>query len=102
MNPLQEFNLPDRSEPLTEADLEAELAKRVDYMLHHNAEYLFSLLYRMDVSENKVQEAMRPDAPEPSAIGIARLVMERQRERNRTMETYRPPEIEDLDEELRL
>lgn len=102
MNPLQEFNLPESTEALTEADLELELARRIDYMLHHNAEYLFSLLYRMDVSERKVQVAMRPDAPEPAAVGIARLVMERQRERNRTMAAYRPPEIEGLDEELRV
>lgn len=97
---LQEFHLPERTTEPTEDDLLRELTHRIASMLEGNAEFLFSLLYRMDVSEAKVRAALRLDAPDPAPIGLAKLVLERQKERNRTMATFRQPPIEGLDEEL--
>ena len=100
MDFLEEFNLPERKESPTEADLLLELSQRIASLLQGNAEFLFSLLYRMDVSETKVAQALRLDAPDPAPLGLAKLVLERQHERNRTMETYKQNKIEGLDEEL--
>ena len=79
---------------LTEEDLIALLAKQVDWMLENRTEYIFSLLYRLDVSEEQVNKALRPDAPEPGHVGVARLILERQKKRWETKKTYKPPSIE--------
>jgi hypothetical protein len=48
----------------------------------------------MDVSEQKMHDALLPNAPEPADIGLARLMIERQKERNRTKAFYQQPKIE--------
>lgn len=74
------------------------LADQVAYMIEFRLEHLFSLLYRMDVKEELVRAALAPDAPDPANIGIARLVLERQKQRNYTKATIKPEELgEDWD-----
>ena len=72
------------SVPASEEELLALLAERIAEMLERRPEYLMSLLYRLDVLEKKIVPVMRPDAPEPANVGLARLVLERQKERAET------------------
>ncbi len=88
-----------QTEP-TEAELLDLLRRQIEVMLERRPEFLFSLLYRMDVKEAKANAALHPLAPDPPAVGLAKLVMERQKERNRTRELYRQKPIEDLEEGL--
>jgi hypothetical protein len=83
----------------SEADLLRALADRVDYFMQSRMEELLSLLYRMDVSEAAVAEALHPAAPEPANVGIARLIIERQRQRAATKRRIKPEPLED--EEMR-
>ncbi|MCW5923956.1 MAG: hypothetical protein KIS77_16560 [Saprospiraceae bacterium] len=80
--------------PDSEEELIALLAERIAEMLERQPEYLMSMLYRLDVLEKKIVPVMRPDAPEPANWGLARLVLERQKER---LETKRTVKIEPLE-----
>lgn len=76
------FDLPDIDASLTADDmlarLRAMLVDRIIYLLNMNPERLMAILYRIDVSEPRVNEifshALPPDIPEQ----IADLVIERQ------------------------
>lgn len=82
----------------TEDDLVKALAERIAVMLEKQPEQLMSLLYRLDVLENKIVPVMRPDAPEPANIGLARLVVERQKQRIETKRNTRIDPLEDMDD----
>ncbi|GEM_PF-304630 len=87
--------------PFAEAQLLQLLADRIAYLATHNPEYLFSLLYRNDIAEEKIAQALSLDQPQPANIALARLVLERQKERLATRQRYQsPPLDEDADEEL--
>lgn len=85
------------STPDSEEELLAVLAGRIAEMLERRPEYLMSMLYRLDVLEEKIHPVMRPDAPEPANWGLARLVLERQKQRIETKKTVRPKPLEGLE-----
>lgn len=80
-------------EKMSEEELFNLLADQIAYMIEYRLEHLFSLLYRMDVKEELVRKALAPDAPDPANIGIAKLVLERQKQRNFTKATIKPEEL---------
>ena len=82
-------------DPLSEVDFLKMLAKRIGWMIEHDIELLFSTLYRMDVSEEAVAQAMHPNAPELANVGLARLVLQRQKQRVETKRSYRQPPIDE-------
>jgi hypothetical protein len=82
----------------SEDDLVAALANRLAEMLEKQPEQLMSLLYRLDVLERKIIPVMRPDAPEPANIGLARLVVERQKQRIETKKNTKIDPLEGMDE----
>lgn len=90
----------DDSEQITEEELLRVLSNRIAYMIEYQLEFLLSLMYRLDVSEQKVSDALSPGASEPANIGLARLVIERQKQRAFTKQFYKQEKLEDLDEEL--
>lgn len=83
--------------PGSEQELLALLADRIAEMLEQRPEYLMSMLYRLDVLEEKIHPVMRPDAPEPANWGLARLVLERQKQRLETKKTVKPEPLEGLE-----
>lgn len=85
------------STPGSEEELLTLLAGRIAEMLERRPEYLMSLLYRLDVLEEKIRPVMLPDAPEPANWGLARLVLERQKERAETKRTVKPKPLEGLE-----
>lgn len=83
--------------PITEEELFDLVANEVAYMLEHRLESLFSLLYRLDVSEEQTREALSPAAEEPANICIARHIIDRQKQRIFTKQHYKQPKSEDFD-----
>jgi len=81
---------------IDEEELLRVLSNRVAELLAQQPEYLFSLLYRLDVDETKVQRIMHPNAAESANVGIARLVIQRQKQRAYTQHYYRPPDLDDI------
>lgn len=94
----RDFQLPEAAEgQLTEAELLRLLCDQVDYYLQHRMEWLLSTLYRLDVREDLVHAALHPSAPEPANLGLARLILERQKMRAYTKLNIRS---EPLDEDM--
>ncbi len=92
------FELPAGPPPANEAELLALLADRIEEMLATRPEYLMSLLYRLDVLEKYIVPALHPTAPEPPHIGLARLVLERQRQRAETKRSIPIQPLEDWED----
>lgn len=82
---------------LSEEELLQAVANRVAYLIEHNIEMLFSSLYRLDVSEAKVHAALMPGNPEPANIAVAKLILERQKQRIRTKHQYKQKDIDGWD-----
>jgi len=85
----KDFELNHASDILTEEELLFSLADHIAFMLERELEHLMSSLYRMDISEQKVALVILPDAPEPANIGIARLIIDRQKQRVKTKQEYK-------------
>jgi hypothetical protein len=73
-------------------------AERVEAMMRDQLDLLLSTLYRLDVEEHKIQHALH-FANEPPARAIARLILERQKERLRTRRAYGQVQWDDRDPE---
>jgi hypothetical protein len=92
------FELDSTQEPESEAALLALLTERIGEMLEKRPEYLMSLLYRLDVLEEKIVPVMHPAAPEPPSLGLARLVLERQRQRVETKQSVPTKPLEGMED----
>ncbi|PRY13166.1 hypothetical protein CLV24_10680 [Pontibacter ummariensis] len=79
-------------ENLPGQDLEAlqyKLARVVLHLLHSDLNRLLHILYRIDVEEHKVKEAMVADDPETIAERIARLIIKRELRKAEIRDRYR-------------
>lgn len=92
------FELKNATPPANEEELLALLADRIAEMLETQPEYLMSMLYRLDVLEKKIRPVMHPSAPEPANWGLARLVLERQKQRLETKRNIKTKPLEDMDD----
>jgi hypothetical protein len=99
---IKDFELasPDADAPSEEA-LFQMLCDRISWLIEHNMEYLMSLLYRNDVLEHKILDALSPGNPDPANVALAKLVMERQRQRIATKKMYGKQASDAVDEDLR-
>jgi hypothetical protein len=78
---------PDGRPTMDEAVLLDILAVRVEEMMRDDLDLLLSTLYRLDVYEHKIKAALQ--SPEiPPALGLARLILERQKEKIATRLKY--------------
>jgi hypothetical protein len=91
----RDFEWEGESEPLTEEALFDLLANHIAWLIEHRLEWLLSLMYRLDIDEARVNAALHPAAAEPANVGLARLVLERQRQRVQTKRDYRPPKLDE-------
>lgn len=94
---VKDFELENVEEQLTEEELFDLLADQIAYMIEHQLEMLMSLMYRLDIDEKKVHFALSPYSPEPANIGIATLVLERQKQRVFTKSFYKQKPLDDMD-----
>ncbi|MCF8238759.1 MAG: hypothetical protein K9I85_11420 [Saprospiraceae bacterium] len=95
---LADFEIvPQGKEQFDEAEVLEMLTKQIAWMLETKTEFLFSLLYRLDVDERLVRRAMDPSEETPAAAGLARLVFDRQMAR---MQTKRDIRVDDIDPDL--
>jgi hypothetical protein len=90
----QDFGLTTQNPPDVAAFL-TYLADVIAYMLEHQTDKLFGLMYRLDIDEHKIQTVFAPFQAESPNVGLARLVWERQLERVQTRKKYTSPPVED-------
>lgn len=91
----RDFEIEGNPEGITEEELFDALASQIAYMIEHRLEFLLSLMYRLDIDERKVEATLSPAAPEMANIGLARLVLDRQKKRVFTKRFYKPPKLDD-------
>ncbi|HHB79955.1 MAG TPA: hypothetical protein ENK85_12045 [Saprospiraceae bacterium] len=73
---------------LSESELEKILAERVEYLLANRLEFFFAAMYRMDIQEAKIHQVLNSNQARP-ALAIARLIIQRQKEKQASREKYR-------------
>lgn len=95
-----EIEIPADEQP-SEEELFQHLCDRIAWMIEYNMEYLLSLLYRNDILEHKIHFALSPHEKDPANVALAKLVMERQKQRMETKEKYGKQNKDDIEEELR-
>jgi hypothetical protein len=79
--------LPESEAILDEPALLDIFTNRVEELMRDDLDLLLSSLYRLDVEEYKIQRALRsPDVP--PARGIAKLIIDRQKEKITTRKAY--------------
>ena len=78
--------------PLTEAELETQLAEKIDRLIREDFGALVQLLYRIDVGEEKLRRMLAAHTGEDAGKLIARLILERQWQKIETRRNYRRPE----------
>ena len=91
---IRDFELENREETLSEEDLLRLLADQIAYMIDHKLEFLLSLMYRLDIDESKVNRALSPLSEVPANIELARLVLERQKQRVFTKQHYKQDNLD--------
>ncbi|MCB0569175.1 MAG: hypothetical protein KDC66_05405 [Phaeodactylibacter sp.] len=94
---IRDFELQPLDRPLSEEELLQLLADHIADMIEHRLEFLLSMMYRLDIDEEKVSYALSPYSPEPANIGLARLVLERQKQRAFTKQYYKQEGLDGLD-----
>lgn len=89
MNDLIRKNFGLESSRVTEEELRVWLENRIAHMLEHETDLLLSTLYRLDIDELKIREVLETGGSLSIAGGLAELVLERQRQRQATKQSYR-------------
>ncbi len=79
----------------TEGELLRILAERIAQLIVERPEYLFSLLYRLDVPEEKVHQALSNMHEKPANVLLADLVLERQKQRAKTRLAFKQKPLDD-------
>ena len=64
------------------------LIDKLDFLIEHDFEKLLSILYRIDVSERKVKEALATKTDHKPSELLADLIIERQMEKAKTRVQY--------------
>jgi len=80
----------DRQLNIVEKDeLKHQLILHINYLLLNDFNRLVQILYRVDVSEQKLKRLLQENPQTDAAIIIADLLMERQEEKIRIKQTFR-------------
>ena len=79
---------PDSAEPADEAAMLDLIAARVSELIADEPDLLFSYMYRLDIDQDKIEEALIP-GNEPVEMQLARLILTRQMQRLATKARYK-------------
>ena len=70
-----------------------DLSAYINQLINYDFEHLLSLLYRMDVDEKKMRALLHQQQGSNASDLIARLILERQLEKIKYREQFKPPAI---------
>jgi hypothetical protein len=68
-----------------------QLAAYVNELVNHDFDYLLSLLYRIDVDEKKIRALLDSQKNANAGELIATLIIERQEQKIKSREQFKPP-----------
>lgn len=75
---------------LKSKDLFTDLSAYINRLISDHFDELISLLYRLDINEKKLKDLLQQHAAEDTAGIIASLIIERQEQKIKTRELFRP------------
>jgi hypothetical protein len=84
-----------QSDFISEEDLEKALSAVIYRMIDYELEKLFSILYRLDINEQKVHAALKKNNDIAPHIAIAKLIIKRHKEKLITRQQYRQEKDDD-------
>lgn len=96
----KDFDLLEQPTALTAEDLLAFLEEVVTHLLEHQMERLFQILYRLDIGEERVHQALHPDAKMLPAQALAQLIFEREQQKAQTRLLYQNTSAADETDEV--
>lgn len=82
-----------------EAQLRNLLAERINHLVRHDLNLLVSMLYRIDVDEGKLRKTLASYPSVDAGLIIADLVIERQYQKNKNRQQFKPRDDNPGDEE---
>lgn len=91
----RDFELESANNKIDEQELQRLLANQIAYMIEHDLEVLLSQLYRLDIPEDKVHLALSPLSIEAPNVALAKIVIERQKQRAYTKLMYKAEDLGD-------
>jgi len=89
LNSSMEIDLP---ENIRYEQLKEQLSQHINQLILTDFQKLVSLLYRIDVSEEKLKYLLRENADQDASLIIADLIIERQMEKIRTRQQFSQPD----------
>lgn len=78
----------------TESNSFEKLCDYISWLMESRMDFLLSLMYRLDVTEKSIKDALHPSNPVNPVKALAELIIQRQLDRIKTKERYRV-EIDD-------
>ena len=82
----KDFKLGTLKDSLTKESLKSHLSGVIAHLLQSDFQSLLNIMYRLDISEDKLKEALNTKIP---SISIAELVISRELEKIKTRALYR-------------
>ena len=76
-------------ETLTDGELRVNLIERINHLIQKDFEKLVSILYRVDVNENKLKTLLKASAGTDAAVLIADLIIEREWQKVKIRNTFK-------------
>jgi hypothetical protein len=83
------------NENMSEDELLTIIADRVDYLLQNDKDLLLSHLYRLDISQRKINHVLKFTHIMPAHLSLAQLILSRQKERVATKKNIKVEPLTD-------
>jgi superfamily I DNA/RNA helicase len=83
---------------ITEQDLAAVLADRINGLIRNDMARLIAILYRIDVDEKKIRQMLQENKGTDAGLIIAYLVIDRQKQKIKTRSMFNT-RVDDIDDE---
>lgn len=93
----KDFEVENLPEDVTEQELIDFLEQFVQNLLDTNMKQLFYVLYRLDINEHKVHQALNPTAIELPHKALAQLIFNREKQKAKTRIEYNERNAEEGD-----
>ena len=80
----------DSAEAFSLEELTERLVNYINWLIQNDFQKLVNLLYKVDIQENKLRSVLRSNPGENAAELIAQLMIERQMQKIKTRQDYKP------------
>ena len=90
----KDFELSTNDAPMSEDELLHLLSEEVGLMIETRLDFLLGLMYRLDIDEMKIRKALAFGNEDAPNISLAKLILQRQKQRVLSKKMYKTAPIE--------